>query len=143
MSLPPLLLRHVDLGAAHAELDLLADHGVLRSIGPERSSDNRLFSLTDLAGDPDGPLAVALTAAREPGTVELRRFAVAVGLPEVVLVGRLIAALADSLRAVGCRRLIVRDDDGDADRAELLLAVGFTVAESQEENDMVTFELLL
>jgi GNAT superfamily N-acetyltransferase len=116
-SVPPLLLRTLTGAEAGAARRLLALDG----------AGGLLFGLVDPAGEPgEGPAAAALVVARPgDGTAELRALGVDPRLPREPVAARLLAAVADHLRASGHRRLVVPAGRCPRALAATCLAAGF------------------
>jgi GNAT superfamily N-acetyltransferase len=109
-----------------AASSLLADSGVpaaaVRSLG-----DAVLFGLWDLAA-PDGEALVGVAATRPlegAGWVELCGIAVRAGLRRRGLGRRLLAEVADALRADGAERLLAGCADAHSPATALLAYAGF------------------
>lgn len=80
------------------------------------AAEGRLFTFVDLAADPHAPpSASALVVPGQDGSAELRRLTTASSTPPGV-VPRLLAILADLLRASGCRALLVTVPEVDGER---------------------------
>jgi hypothetical protein len=103
---PLLLLRQpTGLAAMAPALTLLGLRAeTLGSLEPGRL----LFVLSDVVEGPDSvPAAAALVDATERGTAVLHRVAVATATADDDIVLRLVAEVADRLRAVGCVSLVI------------------------------------
>lgn len=130
VTLPPLLLRRIDREmAAQPVLDLLTGQGTAPRVARNGTADALLFTLSDLAGATDEPLAAATTIVVRAGTVEVQSLAVRPGLPYGLVAARLLAALADWLRADGWR-VVVIDTGADERWTAALSAAGFTAPEA-------------
>jgi ribosomal protein S18 acetylase RimI-like enzyme len=104
---------------------LLADSGMPPA--PDRGPDGTvLFALWDLAA-PAGEALVGVAATRplDAGAVELCGIAIRVGLRRRGLGRRLLAEVADALRADGAQRLLARPAGGQSPAAALLARAGF------------------
>ncbi len=144
VTLPPLLLRPVNLdAAAESALNLLSGHGTAPPPLAADTTKARLFTLSDLASDTDELFAAARTIDVGPDTVELESLAVQPGLPMTAVASRLIAALADWLRSAGWRRLIVIDTDVDAGWTAVLSTAGFRPPEASAPGGDRRLELVL
>lgn len=131
-AVPPLLLRQVDVGeAAGSALKLL-----FCSYDPELWNEGcgvRLFELVDVAaGNHSPPVGAALTVDLGPVTVELHRFAVNPAFPGRPVTGRLIAGIADRLRAAGAKSLLVATPT-QVDEIGELWSAGFRKAVAEGE----------
>lgn len=122
--LPPLLLRRVTDPATSSAAVALLDGTV-----PPPEDDLSLLVLVDPAAGPDElPAAAALLVPLEPDLIELRSFGTRAGLPPAEVADRLLAAIADWLRAAGCPRLV--GPSPARTRPEVMTALsaaGFTV----------------
>jgi ribosomal protein S18 acetylase RimI-like enzyme len=103
---------------------LLVDSGVpaatVRSL-----ADAVLFGLWDLAApDVEALVGVAATRPLDAGAVELCGIAVRAGLRRRGLGQRLLAEVADALRADGAERLVARSPDAHSPAAALLARAG-------------------
>lgn len=106
------------------------------------AADGRLFTFVDLAADPHAPpSASAHVVPGQDGSVELRRLSTASSMPPGV-VPRLLATLADLLRASGCRRVLVTVPEMDVDRVRAYEASGFSKVAGATAGD-VRLELAL
>jgi GNAT superfamily N-acetyltransferase len=120
---------------------LLADSGVPPP--PVRSAGRSLlFGLWDLAA-PDGNGLVAVAATRPldaAGAVELCGIAVRAGLRRRGLGRRLLAEVADALRADGAERLLARPAAAQSPAGALLARAGF-VATTEADGESAGTDL--
>ena len=105
---------------------LLADGGV-PAPAADRPGGTVLFGLWDLAAPAgDGPVGAAATRpVDDAGTVELCGIVVRAGLRRRGLGRRLLAEVADALRADGAARLLARLESTNGPAAALLARAGF------------------
>lgn len=103
---PPLLLRQAsDPATIRSALSLL--DGVQEAVGPAQEGDGYVLVLVDPAAERDEPpTATALLFPVGPDVIELRALAVRAELPAAAVADRLLAGIADCLRAEGWRRVV-------------------------------------
>jgi ribosomal protein S18 acetylase RimI-like enzyme len=107
---------------------LLADGGALATT-VDRNNGIVLFGLWDLAApDPEALVAAAATRPADAGAVELCAIVVRAGLRHQGLGRRLVAEVADALRAKGAARLVTRLEGDHGPVAALLRRAGFVAA---------------
>lgn len=132
----PLLFRPVPSGPERDPLlPLLLSSGAPDAYVRDWYQDGQMFALADALADADAPPAgVAHALPVGAGrTVELRLFVVAPDHRGRGLGHRLLAELADHLRANGTRRLVAGLADSDPSRMKLLTRVGFRFAHVERD----------